>query len=241
MQQQATVGIKVLDKWEIGTAGRKGWMDRVEWLASRRSASRGRGCHHRKVKMFGLGCAWDSVPYAERRMAVGKSWLAGCDDDDDDAALAGCWLAAGGGKPKRLTMMIVAGYLHKGRRRRVCRNARSLARKRVDDGWESRALSCLARATWEVQGCGWACLGVSARRSDHSKCTRLDAPMIDVWPQGYWHWHAAIKLSSHFFVHADHQVRHWEPRRANHRITSIHCTSPLPSRSPRHHVRLASS
>ena len=27
--------------------------------------------------MFDLGCAWDSVPYAERRMAVGKSWLAG--------------------------------------------------------------------------------------------------------------------------------------------------------------------
>lgn len=71
----AIVGIKVLDEWEIGTAGRKGWMDRVEWEASSRSA-RGRGWHHRKVKMFDLGCAWDCVPYAERRMAVGKSWLA---------------------------------------------------------------------------------------------------------------------------------------------------------------------
>lgn len=155
--------------------------------------------------------------------------------------LAAGWPRVGDSK-KRLTM-IVSGYLHKGRQRRERRNARSLARKRVDDGWKSRTFSCLARATWKahvhVQVFWWACLGVSSRCSDHSKCTRLDAPMIDVWPQCYWH--AAIKLSSHFFVHADHKVRHWEPRRANTAFSSVHCTSHLPSRSPRHHVHLASS
>jgi hypothetical protein len=29
--EEDTVRIKVVDEWEIGTAGRKGWMDRVEW------------------------------------------------------------------------------------------------------------------------------------------------------------------------------------------------------------------
>ena len=34
----AMVGIKVLDKWEIGTAGRKGWMGCVEWAGDQRVA-----------------------------------------------------------------------------------------------------------------------------------------------------------------------------------------------------------
>ena len=94
-------------EWEIGTAGRKGWMDRVECEASRRSA-RGRGCHHRKVKMFDLGCAWDCVPSVCRATDDGGGegeelavmmmllllllrWLAAC-----------ClWLTAGRGKIRK--------------------------------------------------------------------------------------------------------------------------------------------
>ena len=29
--EEDAVRIKVVDEWEIRTAGRKGWMDRVEW------------------------------------------------------------------------------------------------------------------------------------------------------------------------------------------------------------------
>ena len=124
----AIVGIKVLDEWEIGTAGRKGWMDRVEWAGDQLEAV---GAIIVKSKCSTLDacehcCCNSRAGWMDGWRAVGKSWLA--------AAvmmlpllLAFC-LAAGEVKNRR---RIVFGYLHKGRTERCAQECCKVGRERA--------------------------------------------------------------------------------------------------------------